>query len=332
MTDLRTFYKGTPVLVTGGAGAIGGRLIEALKLLGAKIIVVDDLSSGINIPKGKNVTFYKGTILNERLLKRVFKHDIDVVFHLAANFANQNSVDHPLKDLMVNGWGTYDLFDRSVKSGVQKFVFASSSCVYAAGGTRAGFAETRPSPILDTPYATHKMLGELYANYFHHSFGLPTLTVRIFNTFGPGEQPGKYRNVIPNFIKIALGKKPLPITGTGDEVREFNYVDDTVAKLLYLATRKTTPNTVYNLCGGRSKRIIDLAKAINRLTKNPAGVLFFPPRSWDHVRVRVGNATKLRRTGYFENPSVRWLLHTLDSPHTFDAQLKATIAFVKKHS
>jgi UDP-glucose 4-epimerase len=102
-------YEGKIVLVTGGAGCIGTNLCRKLAELGAeKVVILDDLSSAYewNIPEGGNIMFVKGSVLDDEMLKRVFKAKPDYVFHLAAHFANQNSVDNPETDLMVNGVGT----------------------------------------------------------------------------------------------------------------------------------------------------------------------------------------------------------------------------------
>jgi UDP-glucose 4-epimerase len=101
-------YEGKVVLVTGGAGCIGTNLCKKLANLGAKVMILDDLSSAYewNIPRANNISFVNGSILDDEMLKRVFKEKTEYVFHLAAHFANQNSVDNPETDLMVNGMGT----------------------------------------------------------------------------------------------------------------------------------------------------------------------------------------------------------------------------------
>ena len=135
MEEYEQFYRVKTVLVTGGAGAIGSNLTRRLAELEARVIVVDDLSSGQiwNVPSVANVLFVKGSILDEVILKRVFFERPQVVFHLAAFFANQNSVDHPERDLMVNGMGTLRMLEYSVLTGVERFVYASSGCAIYGG-------------------------------------------------------------------------------------------------------------------------------------------------------------------------------------------------------
>jgi len=131
MKNYEAYYKGKIILVTGGAGAIGSNLVRALIEKEAHVIVLDDLSSGQlwNIPSSPNILFVKGDILDEVILKRVFFERPQIVFHLAAFFANQNSVDYPERDLMVNGLGTLRMLEYSVLTGVEKFIYASSITV-----------------------------------------------------------------------------------------------------------------------------------------------------------------------------------------------------------
>lgn len=328
MTDVIHFYKNKRILITGGAGAIGHKLALGLYAIGAKIIILDNFSSGFNTAKSRNIRLYRGSILNRKLLEKILKQRIDIVFHLAANFANQNSVDHPYKDLTVNGEGTLLLLDFARRYGVKKFIFNSSSCVYSNGDTL--LKEQKSSLRLDTPYAIHKLLGEMYCDYFTHYYGFNTLKLRIFNVFGPGEKPGKYRNVIPNFLRLGLLKKSLPITGTGNEIREFNYVDETAKKIAYLGAHNTKAADVYNISGGTILTIKKLAKTVNTLVGNPAGITFFPRRKWDVTTKRVADITKLRKSGYFKNKSVNKLFKQGVKSNDFESQLKETASFIKK--
>ena len=283
MEPYKSFYQDKKVLVTGGAGAIGSNLTKALVELGAQVIVVDDLSSGQiwNVPSSPNVLFVKGDILDEVILKRVFFERPQIVFHLAAFFANQNSVDHPERDLMVNGMGTLRMLEYSVLNRVERFVYASSGCAIYGSDMPLPLKEDFITMHLSTPYQITKMLGELYCNFFYHHYGLPVVKPRFFNSYGPGEVPGQYRNVIPNFIYWAMKGLPLPITGTGEETRDFTYVGDLVDGLLRAGYFESAIGQSFNLASGREVKIIDLANMVNELTGNEAGVRFVSRRKWD---------------------------------------------------
>jgi nucleoside-diphosphate-sugar epimerase len=223
----------------------------------------------------------EGDIRDEVKLKRVFFERPAVVFHLAAFFANQNSVDHPELDLEVNGMGTLRLLEYSVFTNVERFVYASSGCSIYGSAAPLPLREEFMSMHLSTPYQITKMLGELYCNFFYHHYGLRIVKPRFFNSYGPGEIPGQYRNVIPNFIYWAMKGTSLPITGSGEETRDFTYVDDIVDGLLRSGVSESAIGKEINLASGRETRIIDLAQIINAATGNSAGIHFSQRRKWD---------------------------------------------------
>ena len=130
MTDSFLRYKGKKILVTGGAGAIGSNLVRVLAEYGAEVTILDDFSSAErwNVPSYRNILLVEGDITDEIMLKRVFFEKPQYIFHLAAFFANQNSLDHPEKDLKVNGFGTLKLLEYAQFTGVERFVYASSGC------------------------------------------------------------------------------------------------------------------------------------------------------------------------------------------------------------
>ncbi len=281
-------YAGRTVLVTGGAGAIGSNLSRTLAEAGARVLILDDLSASArwSVPSLPGVLFIEGDLLDEGLLKRVFLERPSVVFHLAAFFANQNSVDHPEADLRVNGLGTLRLMEYATLAGVDRLVYASSGCsVY---GTDAPLPLTEDFVSLDlaTPYQVTKMLGEAYANFFGRHHGLAVAVPRLFNCYGPGQIPGQYRDVIPNFLYWAMKGQPLPLTGSGDETRDFTFIGDVVRGLLLAGTHEAAAGEAFNLASGRETRIADLAAVINEVTGNDAGTVSAEVRRWD-VKKRV---------------------------------------------
>jgi len=284
MEEYKKNYKNKMILVTGGAGAIGGNLVRVLAETGAKLVIIlDDLSSSYkwNIPSLPNIMFVKGDITNDIDLKRVFNEKPGIVFHLAAFFANQNSVDYPEKDLWVNGFGTLKLLEYSKLAKVERFIYASSGCSIYGSGASLPLKEDFMSMHLSSPYQVTKMLGELYCNFFYHHYDFPVVKTRFFNSYGPGEVPGQYRNVIPNFIYWAMEGLPLPITGSGEETRDFTYVEDLVDGLLRAGYYEKAVGQEFNLASGKETKIIYLAKMINEAVSNKAGVKFVSRRKWD---------------------------------------------------
>ena len=299
MEQYLSAYKGKDILVTGGAGCIGANLCRKLAELNAnKVIILDDLSSAYewNIPAAKNIEFVQGSVLDDEILKRVFRGTPDYVFHLAAHFANQNSVDNPETDLMVNGMGMLKVLEYAHIAGVKRFVYSSSGCGVYGLDSKIPFEEHDISISLHTPYQVTKLLGELYTNYFHNLYGLPIVNARFFNVYGPGEVPGKYRNVIPNFFYWAMNGQALPITGDGTETRDWTYVDDIIKGLLAMGIRQEAVGEAINLGSGTEHQVIDLATTVNRLTNNRAGVTHVSRRNWDvktHLRSSIDKARKL---------------------------------------
>lgn len=302
MKDYLKSYKGKTALITGGAGCIGSNLTAALAKAGAKkIIVLDDLSSSEewNVPKLPGVEFIKGDVTDNAVLDKVFSAKPQYVLHLAALFANQNSVDHPERDLMVNGMGILKVLECSRSNKVEKFVFASSGCSVYGSQAPLPLKEDYVSINLDTPYQITKLLGELYCNFFYNFYSLPVVRLRFFNVYGPGEIPGKYRNVIPNFIYKALHKQALPIMGTGKETRDFTFVEDIVDGVLRGGAIKEAVGEAINLASETETKVIYLADKINKALKNDKGVEFIERRNWDKITKRRASISKAKKVlGY----------------------------------
>lgn len=283
MCDQRQF-AGSRVVVTGGAGAIGGRLVRRLQGLDcAEIVILDDFSSAArwNLATGPNVRLVEGDLVDPGALNESFASAPDYVFHLAAHFANQNSVDHPERNLEVNGLGTLRVLEKCRETSPKRVVVASSGCGTYGPDTPMPFRETEASVRMFTPYQITKLLGEMYGTYFHDQFGLPVAVARLFNVYGPGEVPGRYRNVIPNFLYMARQGQPLPITGSGEETRDWTYVEDAIDAFLMMCVRPAAVGESINVASGRETSVVQMAKVINEVTGNDAGIVFGPRRDWD---------------------------------------------------
>lgn len=310
-------YRGKTVLVTGGAGCIGSNLVQGLLRADAgRVLVLDDLSSADawNVPKADGVVFIQGSVLDDEKLRRAFMERPTFVFHLAALFANQNSIDHTERDLMVNGLGTLKVLQYAQMTGLERFVYASSGCSVYGSQAPLPLKEDFVSIDLDTPYQITKLLGELYCNFFRSYYGLRTVRARFFNVYGPGEVPGRYRNVIPNFIYWALKGQPLQITGTGEETRDFTFVDDIVDGVLRAGAMEEAIGEAMNLASGRETTVLSLAQEINELVSNDAGVTFTRRRKWDTHTRRCASVEKARAlVGYAPNTQIRaGLARTVD--------------------
>lgn len=286
---IRKYYEGRSILVTGGAGAIGSNLIIALSsLVGStgKIVILDNLSSikekdPWNVTPLQNVLFVEGDIRSDIELKRVFKEDISIVYHLAAFFANQNSVDYPERSADVDVIGQIKLLEYSRLARIERFVYASSGCAIYGSYGKMPLEEDFISMHLTTPYQINKMTGEMYCNFYGHHYDMKIVNCRFFNSFGPGEVPGQYRNVIPNFIYWGMKNQALPLTGTGEETRDFTNVMDLVQGLVKAGFYKEAIGENFNLAAGREISIRQLADLVNEVTGNPTPIIFKPRRKWD---------------------------------------------------
>ena len=287
--EILEYYQGRSILVTGGAGAIGSNLIIALsKLVGknGQVVVLDNLSAikvgdPWNVTPLPNIMFVLGDVRSDLDLKRVFRETPSLIFHLAAFFANQNSVDYPETSADVDILGQIRLLEYARLAKVGRFVYASSGCAIYGSYPELPLKEEFISMHLTTPYQINKMTGEMYCNFYHHHYELPIVNCRFFNSYGPGEAPGQYRNVIPNFIYWAMQGRSLPITGSGEETRDFTYVLDLVQGLIKAGYYQEAIGENFNLASSTETRIKDLAELVNKATGNTAPIKFLERRKWD---------------------------------------------------
>lgn len=288
--------KDSKIVVTGGAGAIGCNLVRKLLDYQPKeIIIIDNLTSGnINfIPADETISFFPIDIFFKDKLEQIIPKDTDYIFHLAAHFANQNSVEFPLSDIQSNVIGTLNLLEISKTLNLKKFINCSSSCVYGNSSIMKIGDSIYPT---ETPYAINKLSGELYTSFYAHYNKVNAINVRIFNTFGPYELSGKYRNVIPNFIKKALSDEPIIITGTGKETRDFTFVEDTCGLLISMALSNIQDGSVYNAGTGITTDILTLAQTIVKLSKSKSIIEFTNRRKWDNVLNRLSDISLTTKT------------------------------------
>lgn len=287
--------RGSTVLVTGGNGAVGCNLVRRLLELSCNIVVLDDFSQSKkgNLPLDKNIKIIRGDIADEKTLNKTFATRYDYIFHLAARFANEMSVLNPIEDLRVNIQGTLQLLLHAAKQKTTRFLYSSSSSLYGPQKENV-FAETlRPNP--STPYAVSKLSAEYYCNAISELYGLEYSIVRLSNSYGPFDHPGKFRNVIPNFFQSAIHGRDIIITGTGKETRDFTYIDDTIKGILLAATHKNATNEIFNLGTGKEIQIKKIVDIILHLTGNKSKIVYKPRRSFDHIVRRRMDVSKAKR-------------------------------------
>lgn len=289
------------ILITGGTGFIGQNLVKFFQNK-YKIFIIDNYSSsGVNrnfLFDRKKVKIIKKDISKFNDLTKVLnKLQIDYVIHAAAHFANENSILNPEKDLNTNILGTLNLLRHFKKKNIKKFIYLSSSCVYGE------IPVAKENLLLDpyeTPYAISKYAAEKYIKFFKNYYNIDTTIVRVFNTYGPGEISHKFRNVIPRFIENSLKGKKLIITGSGNEIRDFTYVDD-LAKILSLIINKRNVPDIINSCTGKKTKIKLLAKKIIYLTKSKSKIKLKPQRNWDKINNRLGSTLRIKKVLNMKN-------------------------------
>ncbi len=268
-------------LVTGGAGFIGSHLARELTNLG-EVTILDDLSAGEPgriqdlIDRGR-AKFVRGSILHGKLLAEACR-GIDCIFHLAALVPTSRSMDRPPKVHEVNATGTLALLSAAREAGVKKVVFSSTSAVYGGSPSSLRSEETPPEPL--SIYAASKLAGEHYCDVYRRSFELPTVSLRYFSVYGPGQDPrSEYAAVIPGFIGRALRRMPPVIFGDGNRVQDFVYIRD-VVRANILAMQRDAAGC-FNIGSGAGVTIRDLARVVTELGGLSREPVFEKPRPGD---------------------------------------------------
>ena len=287
-------------LVTGGAGFIGSHLVAALLERGDTVRVLDNISTGkrANIDQFRDkIEFIEGDLVNRADVERAVE-GVEFVFHQAALASVPRSVAAPLDTNAACVTGTVNLLDVARKSGVKRVVYAGSSSVYGDRTAGAAKRETDlPDPV--SPYAAAKVAGEFYCQAFTASYGLPTVTVRYFNVFGPGQDPkSEYAAVIPKFVTEMLAGRRPTIFGDGHQSRDFTYVANVVDGNLLAAEAPAASGGAFNVACGEQLSLLDLVDAINRVLGTKIEPIFEAPRVGD-VRDSLADISAARKVlGY----------------------------------
>ena len=230
------FWGGVKALVTGAAGFIGSELVRQLVAGGRRVVALDNLAAGSweNLDGVEPVERITGDVREPRDVARAVR-GVAVVFHLAC-LNLRHSLHSPSESHDVNATGTLAVLEAARAAEVDRFVCVSSSEVYGAART-VPMSEDHPT-FPATAYGAAKLAGEAYARAFHQSYGLATVIVRPFNTYGPRcHHEGSSGEAIPKFLLRARAGLPLVIFGDGEQTRDFTYVSDTARGILLAGTQ-----------------------------------------------------------------------------------------------
>jgi nucleoside-diphosphate-sugar epimerase len=258
------------VLVTGGAGFIGSHIAEALVKSGARVRVVDNLSTGrlenLNGISGK-IDFLNGDLAEESTANKAVE-GVELIFHEAALPSVPRSVANPRETHLASVEGTFNLLVAAKDKGVRRIVYAASSSAYGDQPTLPKTEEMKPEPL--SPYAVAKLVGEYYCQVFARSYNMETVCLRYFNVFGPRQDPSSpYSGVISRFIDLLLkGERPV-IYGDGEQSRDFTYISNAIDANMRAAETTRGLGQVINIANGERvtiNRVLELLKELTGRT------------------------------------------------------------------
>lgn len=262
------------ILITGGAGFIGSHLVDKLIEQDHEVVVIDDLSAGKKENLNPKAEFHKFDICNFEKIKPLFKN-IDFVFHLAAIPRVPISVKDPITTSNVNILGAINVFKAAIDAKVKRIIFSSSSSVYGDQEKLPLEESMTPQPV--SPYGLQKLVGEQFAVSFTALYGIPIVSLRYFNVYGPRtDLDSDYSLVLGKFLRLKKEKKPLTIFDDGEQTRAYCYVEDVVrATLSAMTSKKIEGGEVINVGSEKSYSVNYLSKLIG------GEVEYLPPRPGD---------------------------------------------------
>lgn len=289
------------VLVTGGAGFIGSHIAARFAADGARVRIIDDLSTGYlhNIEEIRgDVDFVQSTLTDEDKLRRALD-GVELVFHEAAIPSVPRSVENPRQTHAACVDATFNLLVLAKEQKVRRLVYAASSSAYGDQPKLPKIEEMSPEPR--SPYAVAKLVGEYYAQVFYRVYGLETISLRYFNVFGPRQDPSsQYSGVISRFISALLsGERPV-IYGDGEQSRDFTYVDNVVQANARAAQTTRGIGETINIANGERITLNELFDVLKDLT-NAGDVTaeYKEPRAGD-VKHSLADITRARKFLDFE--------------------------------
>ena len=270
-------------LVTGGAGFIGSHIASALAFAGARLRIIDDLSTGYreNIAEIKGeVDFVQGSLADEKSLRKALE-GVELVFHEAAIPSVPRSIENPRQTHIASVDSTFSLLLAARDNRVRRVVYAASSSAYGDQPTLPKVESMLPEPL--SPYAVAKLVGEHYCQVFTRVYGLETVSLRYFNVFGPRQDPSsQYSGVISRFISALLGEEHPVIYGDGEQSRDFTYIDNVVDANLKAAESVRGNGQVINIANGERISLNQLLAELKSLTGKSDVVV-------DYEKARAGD-------------------------------------------
>jgi len=285
-------FGGRRVLVTGGAGFVGGAVVRRLVEAGAKVTVLDDLFTGRAETIPTQAEFVEGSVTDQALVRELVARS-SLVFHMAARNIIASTAN-PRDDFETNIGGTLNVLLAARESRPDRVVYTSSTSVY--GNPRSIPINEDDNLVPITPYAVSKLSGEHYCLAFYESYGLPVATVRYSNVYGPGQRPDNpYCGVVSKFLTNCHQGVPLTIHGDGEQTRDFTYIDDAVDATLLAATHPRAEGDVFNVGTGIETSVTRLAQLIGGAMDRDVDIQHIDRRDIDNIRRRVVNIEKMRR-------------------------------------
>ncbi|MGH9902524.1 MAG: SDR family oxidoreductase [Pyrinomonadaceae bacterium] len=283
------------VLVTGGAGFVGSHIAATLAGRGARVRVIDDLSTGHreNLEEiGGDVDFINASLNDEQALGRALE-GVEVVFHQAAIPSVPRSVEKPRETHRACVEATFSLLVSAREAGVRRLVYAASSSAYGDQPTLPKSEEMRPEPL--SPYAVAKLVGEYYCQVWTRAYNFETVSLRYFNVFGPRQDPSsQYSGVISRFIAaLSTGERPV-IFGDGEQSRDFTYVANVADANLRAAETTRGVGRVINVANGERITLNELLNVLKKLTgRTEVEAEYREPRTGD-VKHSLADITDAR--------------------------------------
>ena len=292
----------TKVLVTGGAGFIGSNLADELIRQGARVSIIDDLSTGCreNLDEiGGDFDFIEGDINDDDAILKALD-GVEVVFHEAALPSVPRSVEDTSATHLACVDGTFNVLVKAKESGVRRFIYAASSSAYGDQPVLPKVETMQPDPL--SPYAVAKLTGELYCRAFNNVYGMETMALRYFNVFGPRQNPSStYSGVISRFIDALMTGTTPTIYGDGEQSRDFTYVANVVDANIRAAQATEGLGRTLNVANGDQitlNRLLEVLKQVTGTTDVAAEYL--PARTGDVKHSQADNTLAVNWLGYQE--------------------------------